>query len=920
MKPFFGLKGLGRKTFDNKVLGYKASIYQALMAFLLVSGCNTDTALKDEQPDPVLVEYPVVYIQRDLITQPSDDNPESASFQSRNPSQFNPGAQLFVKRNAFTDSPVTNITAELFADLITEDPDTIQRIDIRDLSVSDDGQQFLVSIRAPEIADADEDEQPSWNIWRYQLSDQSLTRLIDSDTTAEQGDDLMASFLPDGRIIFASTRQRLSRAILLDEGKPQYTALDESRDNETFNIHLMNDDGSGIEQLTFNLSHDFYPLVLQDGQILYSRWDDMGGDHGINLYKMNPDGTENELMFGWHSHQMTLDEQDEQIEFVKPQQLPNGNILMLLSSQDEMSYQKRPVTINIDEYIDNQQATAVSGETDNTTNNAINDLPLSFDFKFNFADALSPSGRLTHLYPLPDNSQRYLLSWDLCRVVVEEQIRACGQLTDEQLLDQTLALADPLYELWLLNDADGTQQLVANSEEGKVITEALVMQPSSQPKAFIANQVIGNELDPQLHEELAAAIHIRSVYDFDGQDSSSNQGGISQLSDPSLTPASELPARFLKVVRGVPMPPDEVRDIANTDFGRSRNQLMREVIGYTPIQPDGSVKIKVPANVPLAISVLDSNGQRIGGRHSQWISLQAGETLQCMGCHTANSQLPHGRYDAQADSINTGAIGGSAYPNASSNIIPIQGQTMAQADAMVNGIAELSASLRYDDIWTNPAISAPNPSMNLSYENLTTPAPNGSECFNNWTPYCRIQINYEEHIQPLWDLPRLAIDEDTLEVLADNTCTVCHSNVDDNSLAQVPAGQLELIAAPSIDQIAHLTSYRELFFNDVEQEEVDGIVIDKLVEVLDADGNVVYQLDADGELILDAEGNPIPVLTTVNVPAIISTNGARASSRFFNTMNDETHQNMLTADELKLLSEWIDIGAQYYNTPFYAQD
>ena len=31
---------------------------------------------------------------------------------------------------------------------------------------------------------------------------------------------------------------------------------------------------------------------------------------------------------------------------------------------------------------------------------------------------------------------------------------------------------------------------------------------------------------------------------------------------------------------------------------------MREIVGYVPVQPDGSVRIKIQANVPLAISVL----------------------------------------------------------------------------------------------------------------------------------------------------------------------------------------------------------------------------------------------------------------------------------------------------------------------------
>jgi hypothetical protein len=369
------------------------------------------------------------------------------------------------------------------------------------------------------------------------------------------------------------------------------------------------------------------------------------------------------------------------------------------------------------------------------------------------------------------------------------------------------------------------------------------------------------------------------------------------------------------------MPPEEVRDIMNTDFGRSNNQLMREIIGYTPIQPDGSVKVKIPANIPVALSILDENGQRIGGRHRQWITLKAGETLQCQGCHTSDSTLPHGRIAAQAPSINDGApVGGSPYPNATDEIIPELGQTMAQADEMMNGLAELEADINYQDIWTNPTISTVNPTISYVYDELTTRAPNGSDCFQAWNTYCRIQINYTEHIHPLWEISRQVFDPDTLELLADNTCTSCHGVLDADSLAQVPAGQVDLSGEPSSDEPEHLTSYRELFFNDVEQEVVEGILIDKLVEVLDDNGNVVFEVDAEGELILDVEGNPIPVLTTINVNPILSTNSARASGRFFELFDNDTHRGMMSVHELKLLSEWLDIGAQYYNTPFYQLD
>ncbi len=889
------------------------SIKKLTVAVLLLSSCGTDTVKSDEKTDPVLVEYPVVFIERDVNTSTEENTVEQATFSARNPMIFNPGARLIVKNNAFADSPSINISADLFSFTQTEAVTQDERIDIRDLSVSNDGQQFLISIRAPEIENADENEQPTWNIWHYQLATKQLERLIISDNTAEQGDDLMASFLPDGRIIFASTRQRLSRAILLDEGKPQYTARNERGNDAALNLHVMNADGSNIKQVTFNMSHDFYPLVLQDGRILYSRWDTMGGNDKINLYIMNPDGTDNQLVYGWHSHQLMIDGENENIEFIKPQQMPNGDILLLLASNNGDVYQKRPVIVNLNDFIDNDQL--VDGSS--IQGNAQTDLFSSDIFNFNFSTQISTSGYLNYLYPLPDDSERFLLSWDLCRVVVDSEVKACGQLTADELAQEGVVTAPPWNELWLYNAKENTQKLVAKVAEGTMVSEAMVMQASSLTYEYIGDKTFSTGLDAELANQQAATIHIRSVYDFDGEDIS---GGIARLSDPSLTPAANLTARFLRVVRGVPMPPNEVRRVKNTDFGRSRNQLMREIMGYTPIQPDGSVKVKVPANVPVALSVLNVNGQRIGGRHRQWITLKAGETLECHGCHERNSELPHGRIAAQAPSINNGATGGVSFPNASINIIPQQGQTMAEADAMVNGLAQLSADIVYDDIWTNPIVSAINPSVNYAYSSLETQKPTGSDCFDNWTAYCRIQINYIEHIQPLWQLTRQRFDADTAELIADNTCTSCHSLFDSNNLTQVPDGQLDLSATASTDQPDHLTSYRELFFNDVEQEIIEGVLVDRRIEQLDENGNVIYQLDVNGELLLDVEGNPIPVLINIPVEAILSTNGARSSLDFFQLFNGGSHDSRLSDHELKLISEWLDIGGQYYNTPFYQEN
>ena len=63
----------------------------------------------------------------------------------------------------------------------------------------------------------------------------------------------------------------------------------------------------------------------------------------------------------------------------------------------------------------------------------------------------------------------------------------------------------------------------------------------------------------------------------------------------------------------------------------------------------------------------------------------------------------------------------------------------------------------------------------------------------------------------------------------------------------------------------------------------------------------------------DELGNPTFITPTISAP--MNALNARGS-RFFNVMNNTTHRDMLSPAELRLLSEWLDIGAQYYNDPF----
>src|SRR5262245_51289878 len=835
------------------------------------------------------------------------DDGNLITFDVREPASFHPGAQLFIRDRASPSASERNLTRNVFPDDANGDP---PQYDVRDLSSSYDGQKLLFSMRAPE--DPNADDQPTWNIWLYDRSSDELRRVIASDITAEAGDDLSPRFLPDGRILFASTRQRHAKAVLLDEGKPQFSALDENRNVEALALHVMNDDGSDIHQISFNQSHDLDPSVLDDGRVVYSRWDNIAGRNRISLYTMNPDGTAQSLLYGVHSHD--TGPSGELIDFLRPQELPDGRLLVALRSPSPQTHLGgAPIAIDTAAFIDNQQPTANNAGLQGPAQQELIEGDVAVDGR------PSPRGRFASIYPLFDGTDRLLITWSQCRLLdpsstpTDPVIVPC---TAQGLANPNAEEAPPLYGVWMLDQSKDTQQPIVVPEEGFAYSEAIVMADGTPPPVIL-DKVAGIDLDSDLFSENVGLLDIKSVYDFDG----TAIVNIDAVRDPGVTTAAQRPARFLRIEKAVSMPDDDVADFDDTAFGVSQSQLMREIIGYVPIEPDGSVMVKVPANIAFMLSVLDANGRRITQRHQNWLQVKAGEVVQCNGCHTAQSELPHGRPDAEAPSANSGApTTGSPFPNTEPALFADAGETMAETYARIVGLRNPSVNVVYDDVWTDPALRAKDPSFAYRYADLDTAAPlNDPGCATAWTALCRITINYETHIHPIWGLPRVVLDTDGVTVLADHTCNTCHSPQNAMGAAQVPAGQIDLSDGPSPDEGAHFNSYRELFFQDNEQIVVGGALVDRQVQATDANGNLVFETDANGDLILDVNGNPIPVLVPVGFEPPMSPAGALASPRFFDRFAPGgSHANWLSPAELKLISEWVDVGAQYFNDPFAA--
>lgn len=98
-------------------------------------------------------------------------------------------------------------------------------------------------------------------------------------------DDFEPCYLPDGRIVFVSSRcERWVNCWL----------------TKVATMYRCNADGSGIHCVSGNTEHDNTPWTLPDGRILYQRWEyiDRSQVHYHHLWTANPDGTGQMVYYG----------------------------------------------------------------------------------------------------------------------------------------------------------------------------------------------------------------------------------------------------------------------------------------------------------------------------------------------------------------------------------------------------------------------------------------------------------------------------------------------------------------------------------------------------------------------------------------------------------------------------------------------
>ena len=864
----------------------------ALLPLLLMAACESGVSghgpglAGPQTQDPGTLNFPLAYVKRPALTPPADVD-------ARDLITSTSGGDLYVREQASAGSVETNVTATI----------TQGKGDVRDLDVSPDGTKLVFSLRLPLDPSKPNTDvtQPSWKIYQYDANTKAVIQLTNDDTTA--GHDVGAHYLPDGRIVFASTRQAATKAILIDEGRPQYPAQTDDRKQPIFLLHVMNADGTGIHQISFNTNHDFAPSVLANGQIVFSRYESIHGDQ-ISLYRTNPDGTGLELYYGANSHATGVNiagTNNNVIQFLSARQRADGKLLALARPFLGTQQGGDIVQIDAENFVEINQPSTPQGAA-GTAQRSATLLGVTTD-----AGVPSMGGRFASVYPLYDGTNRMLVSWAPCLVLDTSVTPPATRICSAGNVPATVQEAPAQYTIWIYDVPTGTLRPILGAEANTVIVDPVIMQLRSPAPKFIADAVpagAGANMAHNTNGGLGLLV-IRSVYDFDGVDMA--VPSIAALADPKQTRADQRPARFVRIEKAVEIPGETVRKINASAFGPA-GMGMREILAYAPVEPDGSVSIQLPANVPFTVDVLDKNARRIGARHGSWMQLMPGETKTCDGCHTAGSLITpsHGRSGLTVSANAGAAATGVPFPNTVASLAPAHpGDTMADTRAWhtcADGLtppgstvpcSELpSIDVVYSDVWTDP-VAAGRPAdaaFSYLYANLSTPSPANAHCAT-WDPLCRSTIHYPDatadgtvshQIQPLWNLSRPSATP-TTDPNPDHKCVICHTPT---NAAVKAAGYLDLTDSASTVDTSVTTSYRQLLFAH--------------------DGQTLNM------------GVPVPVAPPMAAGSAI---GSERFLRMFDgTYADPVvdHTGFLTPHELRLIVEWLDIGAQYYNDPFVA--
>ena len=399
--------------------------------------------------------------------------------------------------------------------------------------------------------------------------------------TRDPFDDFSPRRLPDGRIVFISTRRggfhRCGRGPC-----PVYT------------LTVANADGSDPRTISFHETHEWDPAVLHDGRVLYTRWDyvDRSAVFYQQLWSVRPDGSNVRIFYGNNTF--------NPVGIWEARPIPGSRRVMATAAAHHAITAGSIILLDINKGIDGMDPIA----------------RLTPDALFPESEApvaKSPTGK----------SGRWSTGALGKTPVPPEARRWPGHCYRS---------ACPLSEEFFLA-AYSFDALVGEPERNPVNMFGLYLVDRFGNKELLYRDLnIGSlwpaPLRPRRRPEKVPSILERGP----------GRGGTFLLQN-VYQGWPPLPKETITHLRIVQVLPKSTPHMDQPPVGAPRAAPGKQVLGTVPVERDGSACFGAPSGVALAFQALDTQGRAVQIMRSLTY-LQPGETLSCIGCHEYRTMAP----------------------------------------------------------------------------------------------------------------------------------------------------------------------------------------------------------------------------------------------------------------------------------------
>lgn len=396
-------------------------------------------------------------------------------------------------------------------------------------------------------------------------------------------EDLDPCYLPDGGIVFISTRCRYG---ILCDGPDIFT---------TTVLYRMDGDGKNMRKLTNSALSESTPSIMPDGRILYTRWEyvDKGAVSVKCLWAMMPDGSNSVEIYGNDVAFPTTMIMGRSIpgspnEFVftgTPHYPQNcvGTIVRIDTTKDIRT--REPMTY-MTPYVDIREEGG-------------------FHFRSDPADARSSWRRRKG-----GEGPLFRESYPLSRSEFLVSHKPEGPVWNDS----------KAYQLYLL--CEGGKVARVYSAETISSFRPMPLVPRNKPP------VIPSRLDEKLAAQNLAECIVTDVY--------KGMAGV-----------SEGAVKYLRVLEQVPRPwgarryyrASDEYDQQHVTVSKDTHLGLKIQHGIVTVEKDGSARFYVPAERNIILQALDENYRAVQTERT-YVNYMAGETRSCIGCHEATTQAP----------------------------------------------------------------------------------------------------------------------------------------------------------------------------------------------------------------------------------------------------------------------------------------